>query len=452
MTRTLFAAFAAFAFVLAPVTHAQTPGEPPVGSAGPEVPAGLVSCFDHYAFGSVPASLSGSTRTVAAGTDMTLSGTIENRNDYPVAGIKIYAKVFDAGNGEKSVQGPDVLDDFLVIDTAAFGENYVREGFSLSAGESRAFTLSYPLPSALPDGEYQVALYTIASDRFNMAGLSFTDDVVGGLYPFTVVAGGDGSARFDKSSFTVAGKPHRFAAFPTQVMPSEKVILVEGVIANPTNRTITGSLTWTLYPWDTRNSGALKTETKMVAIPPNGTLPVSYEITDSVHPVYQVVGRLDTVRGSSVASLRITRLGLDEPRLNFAGIDSTDSGNVLFACLHNTGSSPLMEGASAKVEVLTRGVFTRTLAKKEYEGPVSGNLAALATPVSLMLAEPTIIVRTTLLRGGAELDTVSTEYQCKDFKGCGPVSLEQFGLIVLILLGIGVPAILALRRKRASSL
>lgn len=441
------------ALLLVPVTlFAQVPGEvPPSTSVKTQIPEGLVSCFDHYTYGSIPASLTGTTETVAAGTDLTLSGTIVNNNDYPVAGVKIYAKIFDASNTEKNAQGPDVLDDFLVIDFASFGENYPIDGFTLGAGETRSFVFSYPLASSLPDGDYRVGLYTIAENRYNMAGLSFTDDVIGGSYPFTLVGGGTGAPRFDKESFTVNGESHRFAAFPTSVLPNTKEITIEGQIENPTDGVVTGTLIWTLYPWDARNGAAIETKAEPVAVPANGTLPVSYVITNESEPVYQVVGRFDTVRGSSVVGLRIVREGIDEPRINFAGIDVTDSGHVLFACLHNTGESEVMEGAEVTVEVLTKGVFTRTLAEKTYQGPVTGDIVALASPVSLLLAEPTLIVRTTLTRGGTPVDMIETEYACSEFKGCGPISLEQLLVGLLVLIALGVPALLLFRKKSAPS-
>lgn len=407
---------------------------PPPSEPLPEIPEGLVSCFDHYTFGSVDVTLEGTTATVAAGTDLALTGTIVNKNDYAVPNLKVYAKLFDAPGAEKSSIGPNVIDDFLVVDTQAFGGSYAENGFTLKAGESRTFNLSYPLPPTLVDGQYQIALYVVASDRFNMSGLSFTDDVVASLHPFTVIGGGSGSAYFDRRSFTVEGRPHFFVAYPSAVLRGEKSATVVGVLKNDTDIAISGTLTWTLYKWDSRKGdAALDTVSIPVSVAANTSVPVTYELTNTLYPVYQLVGKFDTARGPSVIGVRLVREGVDEPRINFVGVDATDTGPVVFACVHNTGAAERIDDTTVTLAVDTEGVFKRTLLEKTYTGAVSGSMAALAAPVNFMFPESAIHVTTTVERGGVVIDSVTSTYTCEELEACSLVSLEL--LILIIALG-----------------
>lgn len=422
---------------------------PPPAQPLPEIPEGLVSCFDHYTFGSVDVTLEGNTSTVAAGTDLTLTGTIVNKNDYAVSNLKVYAKLFDAPGAEKSSIGPDVIDDFLVVDTGAFGQTYAENGFTLRAGESRTFNLSYPLPPTLIDGQYQMALYVVASDRFNMSGLSFTDDVVASLHPFTVIGGGSGSAYFDRTSFSVEGRPHFFVAYPSTVLRGEKSATIAGVLKNDTDINISGTLTWTLYKWDSRKGdAALDTVSVPVSVPANSSVSVAYELTNTLYPVYQLVGKFDTARGPSVIGVRLVREGVDEPRINFVGIDATESGPVAFACVHNTGSAERIDDTTVSLTVETEGVFKRTLVEKTYTGAVSGSMAALIAPFSFVFPESSVMVTTAVERGGVVIDSVTSTYTCEELGVCSLVSLELLILIVALGALILVGALIALFRPK----
>lgn len=421
-------------------------------SAFPEpapLPEGLVSCFDHYAFGSIPVVAQGNTKTVAAGTTLTLSGMIKNQNAYPVSNLKVYAKLVRTdGGAAKSIQGPDVLAEFLVGDDSVFGTGYSMLGFTLTAGEEKTFPVTYTLPPYLKDGSYQVLFYVLSNDRFNMAGLSFTDDVVGGTYPFELVGGGEGSALFDRSSFTVAGRPHRFVAYPSKIFSNEGTVRIEGAIKNETKNAISGNLTWTLYYWDAKRKGqVLDTKTESLTVPGGGSVKVHYDLSNLDHSVYQLVGTFETSRGPSTIGVRVVREGVQEPRLNYVGFNQTDKGALAYACVHNTGSAPQIEDTTLTLKVMTRGFFTRTLLTKEYEGPVTSDISALIAPVSFLLPESVIYVQATLERGGKKIDSAIASYTCKQLGVCPLLSLEKV-IVLLVLLCIGILGFLGFKRMK----
>ena len=148
----------------------------------------LTSCFDYYRFGSVPVELSAETVRVAQGADLKIQGKVTNQNDYRVDDITVYGKIYYKKNFEKSSFGPDIIQMFPLA-----------ENISLEAGEEKTFTYVYHIPAALKPGNYQVAAFVVSHDRFNMAGLSFTSDVVGSLLNFSVVGEDRGSVYFDNT-------------------------------------------------------------------------------------------------------------------------------------------------------------------------------------------------------------------------------------------------------------
>lgn len=444
--RTRLTAFLlAFSFVFSPVAASAEMLPPPPPEQ--EFPEGLSSCFDYYTFGSIPVSLEGGTDTVAAGTDMVLAGKVRNDNSYPVSGLKIYAKLLQIDTEEKTVDGPDVVDDFLVSDTVAFGEEYPSKGFTLLPDEEKNFTLSYSLPAALKDGIYRVALYVIANDRFNMTGLSFTDDVIGTNYGFTVVGGGDGTLRFERSSFTVGGEKHHFVAFPTS-MRDTGATRVEGVVTNDASAALSGMLMWTLYRWDQRRDAQMiETRTIPVSVAAGGSLPVTFDVNDERYTVYQLVGRLVTDRGTSIINVRMKQPGANEPRINFQGITEKDGALTAFACVHNTGDAKMLEDTKVVLSVSSSGYLGREFAKKTYFGSVPGQIAALSMPVSIFMPEKSILITTTLERGGKVVDSVTSKYSCQDLNVCSPITFE-WALVILTLLIVLGGGFLLFRKRR----
>ncbi|MFZ2908191.1 MAG: hypothetical protein WA014_03610, partial [Minisyncoccia bacterium] len=235
--RSLFVLPILFVLALPSSLSAQT--TTPLSFLPPRTPAGLTSCLDFYRFGSVPVSLSGSLAQVSAGSPLALSGTITNQNTYPIEEVKIYAKVFKSRGTTKDVNGPDVVDFFPLPDT-----------YTLKAGETKLVGFTWDVPQGAEQGDYQVTTYVASSERFNLQGLSFTDDVIGPLYQFTVVGTNTGSVRFAKNSVTVNHEPFRFAAYTPRVPQDTTAVRIEANVTNTTKTPTKASLTWKLYYWD----------------------------------------------------------------------------------------------------------------------------------------------------------------------------------------------------------
>jgi len=148
-------------------------GTPPNGPSLPSrsIPDELDSCFDYYRFGSVPVSLSGKLHEVMQGATMGLVGSIENQNNYELRDVDVILKVFKKSDTVgKNPNGPDVVDEIVPI-----------QGLTLKAHETLPIRVTYSVPVTLEPGEYQVASFVTSENRFNLSGLSFTDDIIGSV-------------------------------------------------------------------------------------------------------------------------------------------------------------------------------------------------------------------------------------------------------------------------------
>jgi hypothetical protein len=131
-------------------------------------------CPDYYTFDSVQANLSTPITSVVSGTAITFSGTLQNKNPYPIVSGGLYVKIFKSRSASDA-NGPDVVDQFQV-----------KDGIVIPGNGSVPISFSWQVPSYAESGDYSLATCFTNADKFNLLGLSFTDDVVGNTVPFTV--------------------------------------------------------------------------------------------------------------------------------------------------------------------------------------------------------------------------------------------------------------------------
>jgi len=228
-------------------THAQLK-EPrktrPVAATQPEEPAkaqipGTVKCFDYYKFGSVQVQIESSVLSIDPGLPLTLTGKIINQNNYPIVDGSVYVKVFRKSTST-SVQanGYDLVDQF-----------FAQDDISLDANQSKDIKFEWKVPANAVLGDYQIATFFTSAKKFNLLGLTFTDDIVGNTANFSVKGNNTATVTFDKNTVTLNNASLKFAAFLQRFKKDQSVI----VSANLQNHTMTAEdipVTWTLYSWD----------------------------------------------------------------------------------------------------------------------------------------------------------------------------------------------------------
>lgn len=405
-------------------------------------PEGLSSCDIYYEFGSTPVVITGPLSEVSAGTEVSFNGTIGNKNTYEIKDAALWVKVMKGRASEKEQNGPEVVDWFEVIDSV-----------DLPAQGSVPFSGTWNVPADARTGEYKIVTFVVSSDRFNFQGLSFTDDVVGVAYPFSVVNGTEAGAYFAKDGVSVAGYPFAFAAFPPRVEQAATVPVV-ATIQNDTPAPFRGQVEWKLYSWDAvTEEHFLEEKTQDVEVHPNATAEVTYEITDTEHSVYYAVGTLHTPGSDSksIIGVRVVREGINTPRFNFVGIHPNEDGTATaVACLHSTGLAPT-DNARVELSTYRAGFIGKILnlmgplTSTTYEGRVGTEIYALAAAVG----SDSHVVSASLWQGDEHIDTVTLNY-CAD--AC--TSWTQYLIVVAAVFVLGLALFVVtimLKRRRAVS-
>ena len=400
---------AAAFLVLAQFAFAQgltpDPGEgfPAASIATP--PAGTVNCFDYYRFGSVQANIAAQTSSAVSGTPVTFTGTLVNENTYPIIDGALYVKVFRLRDNprEKNVNGPFVVDQF-----------FVRDGINLPAGGRMPLIFVWDIPSYTPSGRYEVATFFTTSKKYNLLGLSFTDDVVGNRAGFNVVGEVQDIVGFDKDKVTVGGDAYRFAAYPPR-MDATSPVPVEAVVRNETDSDASVSVRWQVYAWDQgRFENLVAQSSQSVTVPKNGTGKASYTVNDTKYPVYLVVGTLSWQNTQSIINVRFVREGIDRMRINFPAVTAFPlvggQETTLFSCLHNSGESAVVP--NGRLELRLSNGWGRTIHEYVYEGDVTGAMMGVADVFTPETGYNMLTLDAMLYQGGVLVDEAHLTYDC----------------------------------------
>jgi hypothetical protein len=411
---------------LYPFLDLSTPDAP----LGPEV----VNCFDYYTFGSVDADMTSQSSNATAGMTMNFFGNIKNKNAYPIVSGTLYVKIFRNVGGEKNPNGPDVVDQFVAVDN-----------ITLSANDSVPVKFSWKVPAYAQSGKYQLVTYFTADKKFNLLGLSFTDDIVGNSFNFNVSGEKTGVA-FDKSSVMINKAPYYFAAYPPKIQPQDDAN-ISIKIDNTTNQAQSIKTNWKLYRWDGANpSNLIREFSTTTAIKANSIGDIKFSIQEKSEPVYYLVGEFIYKDAKSVVGIRFVRDGVDRVRLNFPSVTSfplkKGDSTTLFSCLHNSGQSSQVPNNKIVLEITDEN--GKIIESYTYEGVVTGDVMAVKKDFVSKVNLDIFSVHASLYTDGKLVDESTMRYDCNEIDPtkCIPenkwIGLIAFlgGILALILIFI----------------
>jgi hypothetical protein len=414
----------------------------------------LESCFDYYTFGSLPLQLTTDSLQLAQGGVLNIKGFIENKNSYPVDDVTVYAKVFYRKDLLKTPYGPDVVDMFVISDK-----------LTLKAGESLSLNSKWIVPSNAEPGSYQIAGYVTSHNRFNMSGLTFTNDIVGTLLDFSVVGlRNDGAVRFDVTHAAVAGHPTYGAAFPPTIPSSASSTYPATVgVQNTTSDNFSGKVNWSAYYWDAdRGDQLISHSSSEVSLNAHASTTLSYTVTDSNHTVYYVVAELVSSRPHDAKSYIGFRYSLakpsPEPRLAYVGTTGypgTSQGKA-FACFNSTSNSlaanTRVELSAHDLDILGLIPWFGNLGSKVYTGDIPGDVSAISLPLKHSSGD--FSVTASLYQNGKVIDTVTSTYSCKVLGGncIDWAPLIAIFVVLAVFILIVVLGIRYMNKRRSSNL
>ncbi len=326
-----------------------------------------VNCFDYYNFGSIDADISSLNKNALPGMTMQFVGNIRNNNSYPVVGGSLYVKIFRERGIGKDSNGPDVVDQFIAVDD-----------LSIAASGTVPVSFSWKVPLASKVGDYKLATYFVTDRKFNLLGLSFTDDVIGNTFSFSV-SGVSSGVEFDKTSATINGEAYHFAAFPPQIDPQDPAN-ISIKVNNTTNVEQNVGVTWKLYSWDAlTENNLIRTISTSTLVKANSSSNVSINIKDNTEAVYYLVAELNYKDAKSVADFRFVRTGVDKVRLSFPSILQyplkEGANSSVFACVNNSGTSNVVEDNKVVLKIVDSN--GNEVTSYTYDGSITGAMMAV---------------------------------------------------------------------------
>ena len=387
-------------------------------------PAGNVQCFDYYHFGSVSVEPNSEIKEVVAGSSVPISLIVRNNNAYPIVDGTVWVKIFrkESGPIQRLANGDHVVDYIPVV-----------RDITLSGGEAEGYSFFWDVPVDAINGEYYVATFFTTSDKYNMLGLSFTDDIVGETYFFSV-SDGAGSLYFDKRSVRINENPYQFIGAPPATH-GERPIPVAINVVNPLAQGKSVTVSWKVYAWDAlQEENLLEQSSETLVVPPESAVTSSHIVRATDASVYLIVAEVVSDDGSkSIANMRFVRTGIDIPRINFPSTFSYPivggEEQEIFACLHNSGFSSQIENGELELSVTDR--FGRTIHQHTYSGAITGSMMGVATSFTSLFDHKTFSVKAALKVNGEVVEEETIEYRCQELDGTACHSDALVGTVPL---------------------
>ncbi|MEI6553009.1 MAG: hypothetical protein WCO09_00405 [bacterium] len=414
----------------------------------------IADCFDYYTFGSIAINLSTDQASYQNGDPVIIRGTIGNKNKYPVVGLDIKARVV------KNIPNPNPLRSEIII----LNEFDVAKDVGITAGGEIKVSSTYQLPKNSPSGNYQILFYAVEQNRFNLAGLSFTNDIFSSKVDFKVNGKQPEHVYLDQTQIFVGGQPHDVMAFMTE-HDGDVEIPITIPLNNPTSVAEKMKVTYDLYSWDSSNpENLISTQSDGLTVPANSSIKLTYKINKGVLPVYYLkitAVPADSLNDESVFSektisnIRLVVNGKSKPRFNFVGVDSypfkKGVENTLVTCFHNTSGEINKE--ITKIETTVYDQKKNELSKSIYQGKTIPEITGLInkfTP-NKDVSEFTVVSEMSDAQG-VVIDRVEKTYSCKtiDPKSCPKEDekpLKTAGAIALVL-GLVVITVSAIVYKK----
>ncbi len=370
-------------------------------------PLGTVDCFDYYHFGSVQVDLPTTLSQTVPGATVGFPGEIKNANPYPIVDGQVYVKIFRQQAGENFDQenGFELVDQFPLNET-----------FTLPAKGSKKTSFLWKVPDNAPAGDYIATFFFQTAKRYNLLGLSFTDDVVGNQVYFSVVNDSKiGVVAFDKSTVTLNKQPHRFAAFPLHFSKDDPVSVVVKIV-NPKNESVTVPVVWKLYNWDGLREENLKDiKTESVQLKPRETKEISYTALPTGAIVSYLVVETRDLSSKSILNIRFVRDGIEETRINFPSIMSypleKNKENTLFSCVHAVSDGFVKDNT---LTLTLRDENGRFIHSYEYAGDITSTMMGVKDLFTPKKNYTTFSLTATLKHKGEVVEEVKEVYDCRN--------------------------------------
>ena len=391
------------------------------------------NCSDYYRLNNVQIVLNPKTTHTVSGTTMSFSGYVVNSNKYPIVDGKIYGRILR--NGVKNEVGKyDVLDTFVI-----------KDGLNLKTGDKIPVNFNWKIPAYSASGEYKLVTYFIESNKFNLAGLSFSNSLVGGISGFFVKGLQDAGVYFNRDGIKINNIPY-VVDTNTPSVSSTTTVNIFIPVSNATKVRQAVRAEFNVYKFDAQSAdNKLDTINQVLIIEPGKTINVPVQIKDTQHSVYYVESVLKYKDAKSVIDIRFARNDISAPNIDFPSIISyplvSGQKNKIFACFHNFSNNTDPIDGKLKLEILDNK--DNQILSYEYTGKIGAAMSAVAQEFIPHSTYRDFKIHASIFDGSKLVEEVYIPYSCNliDPTKCGAfdfgmITSNKWLMIVLTILAI----------------
>jgi hypothetical protein len=374
----------------------------------------LANCFDTYKFQSILLNVGVDKSTYKPYETVEIKGDIVNTNSYPVTNLALRARIL-----KKHPDPINMRAEYITLD-----EQIVLSDITLNSNQTYQFDQFYFVPGNYNGGEYIIQYYVYNQDRFNLSGLSFTEDIIANQTSFNVENNSDKQVYLDTTNILVNDKEHNTRGFITRHDKNEDITIKLPLI-NSTEEARDMNISYKLYKWDAILEGNLiEEQIQKVNIRSNSKLNLEYIVNNNEYPVYYVVIEALPVgenensinKEKTMAYIRYSLDGNNMPRVNWVGVDKNpfELGELtLLTCVHNTNY--ITDEGPVKLKSIAKNEKGIEMGKIEYEGKMVSSISAISNKINTYIRFNILTIETNLYNASNELvDNIITEYKCDE--------------------------------------
>lgn len=271
---------------------------------------------------------------VSTNSGITISGTIENDNQYPLPDLSLVVRVIKLA--KKSGSAYDTATDTVA-------RILPLTGIYIGANSTVSFSFTWHIPSNLVAGPYSVDIFLNGSDQFAIGGNEYLN-IPAATYPLAISGSQTQTSFFDLSTFRANGIAPMAQLLST--FSSTSVATTSIAIANTYDTPHDVTVDWYLYYGNFVNDSSLvASTTSKVHISPGTKNTVSFAYTNFMHAKYLLVGELQDGDKRSFFSTRISRTDVIEPSARSLYLSSfpliSSKHSVVIGCITQNFSNDI---------------------------------------------------------------------------------------------------------------
>lgn len=401
--------------------------------------------FKWYEFGKINISISSTSLNLTAGAILPLNFKATNNNKFPIAEGSLYVKIYreketDLGRDyfNKSATKEELNDKLNLVD-----QFFTAEDLSIDAGGTVDFKYDYKIPQSAQSGKYRVVAYFQSVKKFNLQGLSFTDDTPGSIFHYEINNNEQlGTIEFERNNILINGEPYDFNS-ALKIYGSDENVNISALLSNFTNTSQKVDIFKTYYSWDGLDEkNIFGSDKENIILTAGEKKKIEFLVPKTNKPVSYVVIKAKWNNDSqSIVNIRFAREVSIDARINSVGITKfpikANESASIFVTAHEVRSffdfesinkmandeiDTEKKSPSYRLDAVIKDNKQNVLQSFSFEGELLADVLGFEGPVDFKEDRYYLIIESTLtnLKNNSVVDKSTVTYHCqnRNYAGC----------------------------------